>query len=151
DGEARPSLWGTGSEDYFCGAWCYGKTFYNNYFGMPLRERDDQGADNYWNVYRLHLESPITFTKSIKVEIEHGDNGVSNTRKPRNNDYSSCAYFYVDNPRPLEGELPPAAERLPHFEPMSQPEGVFETQYMKKQFPKTAKPEPQEIGQAPNH
>lgn len=151
DGEKRPSLWGTGSEDYFCGAWCYGDTFYNNYFGMPLRERDDQGADNYWNVYRLHLESPITFTKSIKAEIEHGDNGVSNTRKPRNNDYSSVAYFYVDNPRPLEGELPPAAERLPHFDPMPRPEGVFETQYMKRDFPETAKVEPQEIGQAPNH
>jgi len=131
DGEATPSLWGTGSEDYFCGAWCYGETFYNNYFGMPLRERIDQGADNFWNVYRHHLESPITFTKSIKVEIEHGDNGVSNTRKPRNNNYYSCAYYYVDTPRPLTTKLPAAKDRYPSFTPMPSPENAYETQYMK--------------------
>jgi hypothetical protein len=150
DGEERPSLWGTGSEDYFCGAWCYGETFYNNYFGMPLRKRLDQSLDNYWNVYRLHLESPITFTKSIKVEIEHGDNGVSNTRKPRNNDYSSCAYFYVDKPTKLVGELPPAEQRIAHFREMPHPEGTIEAQYMDQKMPKNAKPETQEIGRAPN-
>lgn len=146
DGESRPSLWGTGSEDYFCGAWCYGKTFYNNYFGMPLRERPDQGLDNYWNVYRHHLESPITFTKSIKAEIEHGYDGVSNTRKPRNNDYSSCAYYYVDTPQRLAGPLPAAADRLPHFRPMPQPEGVIEAQYMKLDAPESAKVDHQDIG-----
>ncbi len=149
DGEETPSLWGTGSEDYFCGAWCYGKTFYNNYFGMPLRERIDQALDNYWNVYRLHLESPITFKKSIKVEIEHGDNGVSNTRKPRNNDYSSCAYWYVDTPRPLIGELAKAADRLPSFKDMPAPAGAFEAQYMERDS-KGGAAETQEIGRADN-
>lgn len=134
DGEKRPSLWGTGSEDYFCGAWCYGETFYNDYFGMPLREKLNQDADNFWNVYRLHLESPITFEKSLKVEIEHGDNGVSNSRKPRNNNYYSCAYWYVDSPRPLKGKLPPAADRLPRFDPLPVPAGVFEAQYMKRKL-----------------
>lgn len=151
DGEKTPSLWGTGSEDYFCGAWCYGKTFYNNYFGMPLRERLDQGLDNYWNVYRLHLESPITFKKSIKVEIEHGDNGVSNTRKPRNNDYSSCAYWYVESPQKLKGKLAPAAERIPAFLPMPHPDGALEAQYMKANTPKSVAAETQTIGSAANH
>ena len=95
DGEASPSMWGTGSEDYFCGAWCYGQTFYTPYFGMPLREKLDQSENNYWNVYRLHLESPITFKRSIKVQIEHGANGFENSRKPLNNDYSSLSLIHI--------------------------------------------------------
>lgn len=149
DGEEKPSLWGTGSEDYFCGAWCYGETFFNDYFGMPLRERLDQGADNFWNVYRHHLEAPVTFTKSIKVEIEHGDNGVSNTRNPRNNNYYSCAYWYVDSPRPLKGKLPPAEDRYPTFQPMPVDAGVYELHYMKIDAPKHAKVEFQGIERTP--
>jgi hypothetical protein len=69
DGENEPSLWGTGSEDYFCGAWCYKQTFFNNYFCLTLRTKINHDADNYWNVYRLHLESPIAFNRSLKMEI----------------------------------------------------------------------------------
>lgn len=138
DGEERPSLWGTGSEDYFCGAWGYGEIFYTDYFGMPQRTRIDQGADNFWNVYRLHLESPITFERSIKVEIEHGDNGVSNRRGGKNNNYASVAYYYVSQPQRLLGPLPPADQRLPKFEPPPEPhvpEGVVEAHRMKYDKP----------------
>lgn len=145
DGEERPSLWGTGSEDYFCGAWCYGATFYNDYFGMPLRTRIDQGPDNFWNVYRLHLESPITFKKSIKVEIEHGIDGVSNTRQPRNNNYYSCAYWYVDTPRPLVGKLASAADRLTRFTRPEAPQGMIELQYLDRKEAPGVKYDFQEI------
>lgn len=131
DGEARPSLWGTGSEDYFCGAWCYGKTFFTNYFGMPLREKDDQSANNYWNVYRLHLESPIAFTKSLKVEIEHGAAGFDETRSGgRNNDYASVAYYYLASPQPVGGPLPEAAKRIPLFRNPDVSQGIYEPQFM---------------------
>jgi hypothetical protein len=129
DGETSPSIWGTGSEDYFAGAWGFGKTFYTNYFGMPLRDKMNHDANNYWNVYRLHLANPVAFTKSIKVEIEHGDNGVSNRRSPRNNDYASCAYWYVDKPRPLVGHLPAAKKRWPHYALPAELPGILEPQY----------------------
>jgi hypothetical protein len=127
DGETTPSLWGTGSEDYFCGAWCYGETFYRDYFGMPLRTKMTQSADNYWNVYRLHLESPIAFKKSLKVEIEHGAGGFDNIRNNgRNNDYSSVAYWYMASPQPLRGTLPPASERISVYRELPVPAGVIE-------------------------
>jgi hypothetical protein len=136
DGEEKPSLWGTGSEDYFCGAWCYGQPFYTPYFGMPLREKIDQSSNNYWNVYRLHLESPITFKKSLKVEIEHGVNGFENKRSPRNNDYSSCAYWYVDKPQALKGSLPEAKDRIAEFVIPKAPAGVIELHALeRKQSP----------------
>jgi len=132
DGEIRPSLWGTGSEDYFCGAWCFTETFYNDYFGMPYRERQDQNADNYWNVYRLHLENPVTFRTSLTVEIEHGASGFDNTRKSgHNNDYASVAYWYMKKPVHLLGTLPPASERTPVYRPLAVPAHLFEFQRFK--------------------
>jgi len=50
DGEEIPSLIGTGSEDYFCGAWCYAEAFFTPYFGCPLRGMHELNA--LWNVYR---------------------------------------------------------------------------------------------------
>ncbi len=135
DGESSPSIWGTGSEDYFCGAWCYGAEFFNDYFGMPLRSKKDHSEDNYWNVYRLHLESPIAFKTSLKAEIEHGDNGVSNRRGGKNNNHSSVAYYYVASPQRLVGELAPAPQRLPSYAPPESPEGVVEAEHMKRENP----------------
>ena len=136
DGEIAPSLWGTGSEDYFCGAWCYAGTFFNEYFGMPLRESDGHGADNYWNVYRYHIENPVAFRKSLRAEIEHGGMGFDNTRRGgRNNDYSSVAYWYMERPVPLKGILPPAEKRIPTFQRASVPPGVLEAHYFKTETP----------------
>ena len=139
DGETTPSLWGTGSEDYFCGAWCYGDTFYRDYFGLPLRKKPNHDADNVWNVYRLHLESPIAFRRSLKLEIEHGAGGFDNTRDGGNNDYSSVAYWYMAKPTPLKGALPPAAQRMPVYIPPPPPPplepGVFEATDMQVRAP----------------
>ena len=133
DGETTPSLWGTGSEDYFCGAWCYGFPFYRDNFGMPYRERKGHPPNNHWNVYRYHLESPIAFEKSIRVEIEHGARGFDETRMGKNNNYASVAYWYMATPTALKGVLPPAAERISHYSPpaaQAVPRGVVETQFM---------------------
>jgi hypothetical protein len=146
DGEAEPSIWGTGSEDYFCGAWGFGDTFYTDYFGMPLRERKDQAADNWWNVYRLHLENPVTFRKSLKVEIEHGAFGFDENRSGRrNNDYSSVAYWYMEKPVPLKGTLPPAADRISAYRKPREYAGVYEAQSMTRRVPDECKADAQDM------
>ena len=105
DGETFPSLHGTGSEDYFCGAWCYGEAFSNLYFGCPLR--GEHKANEYWNVYRYHIEDPVPFTESIRVTIEHGHDN------DRNDDFSSVAYWYQTEPHAPFPALPEAAARMP--------------------------------------
>lgn len=110
DGESTPSLHGTGSEDYFCGAWCYGESFIQPfsgpYFGNPLNDRGHvQNA--LWNVYRYHIEDPVPFTRSIRVTIEHGH------ANNRNDDFSSVTYWYQTEPHVPFSPLPGAAERLP--------------------------------------
>lgn len=121
DGEEKPSLHGTGSEDYFCGAWCYGSAFSYPFFGCPLRGEHKLGEK--WNVYRFHILDPIPFKKSILVNIEHGH------ANDRSDNFSSVAYWYQTEPHAPFAPLPPAQERIPnniptqstHFEP-----GAFE-------------------------
>jgi len=110
DGDEQLTLYGTGSEDYFCGAWAYGETFSqpfsNLYFGCPLND-GSHSQNALWNVYRYHIEDTIPFTKSIRVTIEHGH---ANTRK---DDFSSVAYWYQVEPHAAFPPLPKPADRLP--------------------------------------
>ena len=105
DGSEKPALHGTGSEDYFCGAWCYGPAFSNPYFGCPLRGEHARNA--LWNVYRYHLADPVPFTTDIRVTIEHGH------ANDRNDDFSSVAYWYQTEPHAPFPPLPAPDERLP--------------------------------------
>src|SRR5690606_5330004 len=43
-----------------------------------------------------------------------------------NNDHSSCAYWYMDKPVKLIGELPPVEQRLPKFRPRLAPGNMLE-------------------------
>ncbi|MHC4442907.1 MAG: glycoside hydrolase family 172 protein [Planctomycetota bacterium] len=94
DGEPLPSINGTGTEDYFGGAWgfrhqynmpCHGITILE-----PIPERQDWRAGKF-TVYRFHQRDPVPFTKSIKVSIERGH---ANDRPDC--PYSSVAYWYQE-------------------------------------------------------
>ena len=71
DGAKLPSIAGTGSEDYFLGAWDFGgKPFSYQLYGAPVVGKELAGSRS--SVYRFHLDSPIPFSKSFKATIEHG-------------------------------------------------------------------------------
>jgi hypothetical protein len=111
DGEAQPSLVGTGTEDYFCAAWGYPGGFNSMpYHGISYAGGPVEGQGVYsgkWTMYRYHIEDPVMFEKSIKVTIEHGPGNV------QANDYSSIAFWYQTEPHePFPGLLPVEA-RLP--------------------------------------
>ncbi len=108
DGEQTPSIYGTGTEDYFNTAFSPRTEFSSPYFGITLNSGDDL---NPWrgknSMYRFHIEDPIHFSTSIKVTIEHGH------ANKLMNDYSSTAYWYQVSPH---GEFPsmlPVEQRLP--------------------------------------
>ena len=108
DGEIRPQINGTGTEDYFLGAWDFGgKAFSYQLFGAPVVGPERKGAR--WSVYRFHLDSPITFTKSLRATIEHG------TANDRGDDYYSVAYWYQTLPHAPFPPLPTVEERLRGF------------------------------------
>lgn len=115
DGEAEPSLRGTGSEDYFCDGWGFREQD-GPYYGAPLVEGYDAGART--TVYRWHITDPVRFTKSLKVEIEHkgvsfnSDNAIKSGFEERSDDFSSVAFWYQMEPHKAWPALPAGYERL---------------------------------------
>ncbi len=114
DGEKQPSINGTGSEDYFLGAWDFGdKPFSYGLFGAPVKGEEVAGSRS--SVYRFHLDSPIPFTRSIRATIEHGH------ANHRSDNYFSVAYWYQAEPHAAFPKLPAVEERLPKLYPVGGP------------------------------
>ena len=117
DGARRPSIAGTGSEDYFLGAWDFrGKPFSYQLYGAPVVGKEVAGGRS--SVYRFHLDSPIVFTTSFKATIEHGN------ANHRSDNYYSVAYWYQTEPHAPFPPLPPVEQRLPLLEHVGGPGSV---------------------------
>lgn len=113
DGEKTPSIVGTGSEDYFLGAWGFGKAFSYETYGAPVVGEERTGGRT--SAYRFHLDSPIPFTKSLRATIEHGHANV------RSDNYYSVAYWYQTEPHDAFPALPPVEQRLPALQAVGGP------------------------------
>jgi hypothetical protein len=114
DGERLPAINGTGSEDYFLGAWDFGgHPFWYGLFGAPAVGQEVAGGRS--SVYRFHLDSPIPFTKSLRATIEHGH------ANHRSDNYYSVAYWYQIEPHAAFPSLPSLAERIPRIYPVGGP------------------------------
>jgi len=108
DGEQFPSINGTGSEDYFLGAWDFGnRAFSYRLYGAPVKGSELAGSRS--SAYRFHLDSPIPFTKSLKATIEHGH------ANHRSDDFFSVAYWYQKEPHASFPPLPKTEERIPRI------------------------------------
>ena len=114
DAEARPSIAGTGSEDYFLGAWDFGgHPFFYRLYGAPVVGEERAGGKS--SVYRFHLDSPIPFTKSLHATIEHGH------ANHRSDNYYSVAYWYQTEPHAPFPVLPSVEQRIPRLQQVGGP------------------------------
>ncbi len=110
-----PTICGTGTEDYFGGAWSFasqvdGKTVENTYstpfMGYPYYSARDAGVHNLYHnddipvqrgFYRWHIMDPIHFEEDIKVTIQQ----IGVCKKglfERQDDVASVAYWYQIEP-----------------------------------------------------
>jgi hypothetical protein len=122
DGAAKPTIEGTGSEDYFCGAWDFQHAFWNPYNGVPLYDNGKKGGEKRGimnTCYRWHIMDPVPFRKSLRFTIEHGRHGPDDDRSPLRNHYSSVAFYYLDKPAGDGPELPLYKARVPTLLPLS--------------------------------
>jgi hypothetical protein len=125
DGAQKPTIEGTGSEDYFCGAWDFQHAFWNPYNGVPYYDNKDKGGEKRGilnTCYRWHLLDPVPFQKSLRFTIEHGRHGPEDDREPLRNHYSSVAFYYLDRPEGDGAPLPPYKERVPQLMPLAEGE-----------------------------
>jgi len=135
DGDRElPTLVGTGTEDYVGTAWGQGQ-YANLYQGSPVA---DEGAGQ-WSFYRYHIPDPVYFRRDLRVTMQqigyladHSRGGLvregrrlyragpgrvefditKDGKFERSDDWSSCAYFYLDRPENNLPPLAPAAQRL---------------------------------------
>ncbi|HLN26240.1 MAG TPA: glycoside hydrolase family 172 protein [Gemmataceae bacterium] len=118
DGATKPTIEGTGSEDYFCGAWDFQHAFSNPFNGVPLYDNPKKGGEKRGilnTCYRWHILDPVPFKNSLRFTIEHGRHGPDDDRTPLRNHYSTIAYYYLDNPEGDGPALPAYKERVPHL------------------------------------
>ncbi len=123
DGEAKASIWGTGTEDYFLSAWGL-QTTSTPYFGVPYF--DQWGiVGGHTSAYRWHINDPIVFNKGIKVTFEHfgwiapdeNPNYKATSWNEREDDYASVAFWYQTGKPTFAARAPHARERaLPNIE-----------------------------------
>ncbi len=123
DGEAKASIWGTGTEDYFLSAWGL-QTTSTPYFGVPYF--DQWGiVGGHTSAYRWHVTDPIVFKKGIKVTFEHfgwiapdeNPNNKATSWNEREDDYASVAFWYQTGKPTFTARAPHARERtLPNIE-----------------------------------
>ena len=113
DGEAFPSWFGTGTEDYFGYAWCEPTLFQS-----PLHAQIEcQGPMNFGftQLHRLHVLDSVPFERSFRFDLE-----VWHWVEQARVDYATVAYWY-GAPGALSGlpALPNAAARA--LERLAQP------------------------------
>ena len=102
----KPTAIGTGSEDYFLGAWDFGGApFSYLLYGAPVVDKELAGGRS--SVYRFHLDSPIPFDNYMKATIEHGH------ANHRSDNFYSVAYWYQAEPHMPFPPLPSMDDRIP--------------------------------------
>ncbi len=113
DDDRYPTICGTGTEDYFGGAWNFDvpgagySEFSTAYLGLPQVIRPDgrYDAQQRFGMYRWHIPDPIHFATKISVGIQALGWRSGRRYLPLHDDISCTALFYLD--RPTANRPPP--------------------------------------------
>ena len=108
-----PTICGTGTEDYFCGAYDWmmdGKyTEYNTpYVGLSQVIRPDGGYNSQqrFGLYRWHILDPIRFKKGLKVTVQDLGWRQDKTFLPQHSDIAATSFWYQAEPHATFPALP---------------------------------------------
>ncbi len=112
DDTKYPTICGTGTEDYFGGAWCFGDTYSTPFLGYPLW-RKEPGEVPKHGLYRWHIMDPIRFQKRLRVTIQALGWWPNGKFQPLADDIASVAYWYQAEPHGEFPRLPMPDQRWP--------------------------------------
>jgi hypothetical protein len=107
DGDERhPTICGTGTEDYFGGAWNFDvpgvgySTFTTPFLGMPQVIRPDglYRSQQRFGMYRWHVVDPIRFSDALRVTVQALGWRSGGRYLPLQDDIASTAWWYERNP-----------------------------------------------------
>jgi hypothetical protein len=120
DGDTKPSIQGTGTEDYFLMAWGLTEGMYP-YFGCTYLSTDIESLGTEYCMYRWHIADAIRFSKSLRFDMEHTgwisadetESGKIEGHVEREDDIATVAFWYQEGQPKRFTKLPALAER--HF------------------------------------
>ncbi len=98
DGDERPTLPGTGAEDYFGLSWGFRPEDNALVHGTSYGPKDDR-----MTAYRWHVPDPVYFDRSLRVVMRCYGWKVGH----RQDDYASVAFWYQTEPHAPLPPLPP--------------------------------------------
>ena len=104
DGEEHPTIVGTGTEDYFGGAWNFDaegyQPFSGPYMGLPHIVRPDglYRSQTRFAMYRWHLPDPVRFRTGLRVTIQALGWRSGGRYLPLQDDLASTAFWYQTLP-----------------------------------------------------
>ena len=107
DGDTEfPTICGTGTEDYFGGAWNWEQpqgeycTYSTPYLGMHQVIKPDglYCANTRFGMYRWHIRDAIRFEKDLKVTIQDLGWRSGGRYLPQQSDVAATAYWYQTEP-----------------------------------------------------
>jgi len=106
-----PTVCGTGTEDYFCGAYNFDnggyEEFHTPYSGMIPHPTDQTyKSQKRFSLYRFHITDPVYFSENCRVTIQALGWRSGGRYLPLQDDISSVAYWYQDKPIVRQPALP---------------------------------------------
>jgi hypothetical protein len=111
DGDAEdPTICGTGTEDYFGGAWGFGSTYQGPFLGYPLWAKGEGEVPKH-ALYRWHVLDPIRFERDLRVTVQALGWRPEPRFEPLDDDIASVALWYQREPHAAFPLLPDRATR----------------------------------------
>jgi len=124
-----PTICGTGTEDYFGGAWSFARgeggrtletTFCTPFLGYPWYSAHDDTYSPYYNddlppqrgLYRWHIPDPVLFERDLRVTLQQIGVNAGGLFE-RADDVASVAYWYQSEPHAPFPVFPDRQVRLP--------------------------------------
>ncbi len=108
DGDENPTICGTGTEDYFCGAYNFDagkdnggyREFTTPYAGLPQVIHPDgmYSSQMRFGMYRWHITDPVRFDRDLRVTIQALGWRAGGRYLPLKDDIASVAYWYQTLP-----------------------------------------------------
>jgi len=106
-----PTICGTGTEDYFGGAWSFGDDFSAPYLGFRQAVKKSGEVGARMTMYRFHVQDPVFFASDLKVTMQALGWRSEGRFLPLQDDISSVAYWYQTLPQAPLPRLPNRNER----------------------------------------
>jgi hypothetical protein len=107
DGDTtHPTICGTGTEDYFGGAWCFGENYSAPYLGYSLIDGEEGKPGARMVMYRFHVPDPVFFKRDLRVTVQALGWKKGGGYLQLEDDLASTAFWYQTLPHATFPPLP---------------------------------------------